>query len=201
MEIFEETVETLEVDEIIETGKKEKKKTTFKDEAIDFLKTFVIVAVVAFLVRTFVFNFADVEGNSMEPTLQHGDRLLVWQLFYQPSLFDVVIIEHDGGELHVKRILGTPGDRVDYINGEMVINGEVINEEYVFDTLSLNGFVLEQICQFDDCDVIPEDYFLVLGDNRNGSGDSRVYGLIHREQILGRNILRISPLSNFGSFD
>lgn len=180
---------------------KEKKETTLKEEAIDFAKTFAIVAVIGLLIRAFVFNFADVEGNSMEPTLQHGDRLLVWQLFYRPSLFDIVILEHADGDLHVKRILGTPGDHVDYVDGQLFINGEYVEEDFVFDDISFNGFLFEELCQFENCEVIPDDYFLVLGDNRNVSGDSRLYGLIHASQIRGRNVLRIMPFSNFGTVE
>ncbi|MCL2560660.1 MAG: signal peptidase I, partial [Turicibacter sp.] len=105
------------------------------------------------------------------------------------------------GVYHVKRVLGTPGDRVDYIDGELFINGDFIDEPYIYEGISTRGFNLEDICHVDECDVIPADYFLVLGDYRELSGDSRIYGLIHHSQILGRVVWRIRPFSEFGAFE
>ena len=172
-----------------------------KDEVISFLKGFAKASIVMFIIRIFVFNFTEVEGRSMQPTLNDGDRVIVWQLFYQPDLFDVVVLEHEEGVYHVKRILGTPGDRVDYINGELFINGESINEPYIYDGPSTRGFIFEQLCQFEGCDVIPDGYYLVLGDYREWSGDSRNYGLVRRSQIVGRGVWRVAPFSEFGTLD
>jgi len=179
----------------------EEEKLTMKEEIFDFAKTLAKFSVAAFIIRAFVFNVAEVEGRSMQPTLSDGDRVIVWQLFYTPDLFDVVVLEYADGIYHVKRILGTPGDHVDYLDGQLVINGVVINEPYLYEEFSHSGFTFEQLCQFDACQVIPENYFLVLGDNRNNSGDSRRYGLVHRSQIVGRSVLRIAPFSEFGTFD
>jgi len=193
------------VDERMKLFKKkvkvEEQNLTMKEEVIDFAKTFAKFAAVALIVRSFVFNVAQVEGRSMQPTLSEGDRVIVWQLFYTPNLFDVVVLEHTDGVYHVKRVLGTPGDHVDYVSGQLFINGNLIEEPYLYEDFSQTGFIFEQLCQFDDCHVIPENYFLVLGDNRNVSGDSRRYGLVHRSQIVGRSVLRISPFSKFGIFD
>ena len=178
-----------------------KEKLTVREEVFDFCKKFAKMAVVMLIIRTFVFNTTTVKGYSMQPTLNDGDWIVVWQLFYTPELFDVIVLEHTDGQMHVKRVLGTPGDRVDYIEGELFINGELIDEPYIYNEPSLRGFSLEGLCQFDDCDVIPEEYFLVLGDYRNHSGDSRNYGLVHRSQILGRGVLRMMPFSEFGTFD
>ena len=165
------------------------------------LKEIVKAAIFVIIIKAFVLNISIVQGDSMYPTLNDGDRIILWQLFYTPSLFDIVVLEHTDGSNHVKRVLGTPGDRVDYINGEMLINGEFIYESYIYGEPSVRGFILEQICHFDVCYVIPDGYFLVLGDYRNNSGDSRNYGLVHRSQIVGRGILRVAPLSGFGTFN
>jgi len=176
-------------------------KPTLKEEIIDFAKTFAKYFIAVLIIRAFVFSPTEVSGRSMQPTLNDGDHVIVWQLFYTPSLFDVVVLEYSEGVHHVKRVLGTPGDRVDYIAGELFINNELIDEPYIYDGISTRGFRLEDICHLDICDVIPEDYFLVLGDYRERSGDSRNYGLVHRSQILGRAIWRVRPLSGFGTFD
>jgi len=178
-----------------------KKRKNRTREIFDFIKIFAKYTIVFLLIRTFVFSPTDVLGLSMQPTLSDGDRIIIWQLFYTPELFDVIVLEHTEGDHHVKRILGTPGDRVDYIEGELFINGELIDEPYIYDGPSTRGFVLEQLCQYDNCNVIPEDYFLVLGDYREGSGDSRNYGLVHRSQIIGRGVWRIAPFSKFGALD
>ena len=183
-----------DVYEIIE----EKQKTNVKAEIISWIKVIFGTLAAVFLINMFVFRTVEVQGSSMHPTLVHGERVIVWKLFYSPDFSDIIILEHTDGNLHVKRVLGTPGDRVDYVNGEMMINGEVISEPYIASEESTNGFTLESLCQFDDCNVIPEGYFLVLGDNRNRSGDSREYGLVHESQIMGRAVLRFFPFSEFG---
>ena len=170
------------------------------ERAFALLKALAKIFIVFLIIRAFVLNLTEVQGRSMQPTLNDGEQIIVWQLFYRPGLFDVIVLEYTEGIYHVKRILGTPGDRVDYIDGEMFINGELIDEPYIYDGPSTRGFVLEQLCP-DECEVIPEGYFLVLGDYREWSGDSRNYGLVHRSQIVGRGIWRISPFSEFGTFD
>ena len=189
------------MNEIKDEVEKKKEKKSIVEEVFDFIKEFAKAAVIVIIVWNFVFNVTEVQGHSMNPTLTDGDRIVVWQLFYTPELFDVIVLEHTDGNFHVKRVLGTPNDRVDYIDGELFINDELIDEEYIYDEPSVRGFILEQLCQFDDCYVIPDGYFLVLGDYRNHSGDSRNYGLVHQSQILGRGVLRITPFSDFGTFD
>ena len=179
----------------------EKQKTTVKEEIVSWVKTIGGTLVAVFLINMFVFRTVEVQGSSMYPTLAHGERVIVWKLFYSPDFSDIIVLEHIDGNLHVKRILGTPGDHVDYVNGELIVNGEVISEPYIAPEPSMNGFTLERLCQFDDCTVIPEGYFLVLGDNRNRSGDSREYGLIHESQIMGRAVLRFFPFSDFGTIN
>jgi len=182
-----------------------KKKPTVREEIISWAKTIVGTLIFVFLITTFVFRTVEVQGNSMNPTLIDGQRIIVWQLLYSPSFADVIVLEHTDGNLHVKRIIGTPGDRVDYIEGQMIINGEVLIERYLAEEVSFNDFVFEDLCwirNWDaECDVIPDGYFLVLGDNRNRSGDSREYGLVHESQIMGRVTLRFLPFSKFGMVD
>jgi len=179
-----------------------KKRTTVKEEIISWGKTIIGTLIAVFLITTFVFRTVEVQGSSMNPTLNHGERIIVWQLLYSPTFSDVVVLEHTDGNLHVKRIIGTPGDHVDYIDGQMIINGEIISEPYLAEQFSTNDFIFENLCGIrnynDECDVIPNGYFLVLGDNRNRSGDSREYGLIHESQIMGRVTLRFLPFNVFG---
>ncbi|MCL1990338.1 MAG: signal peptidase I [Defluviitaleaceae bacterium] len=180
----------------------EKRKPTVMEEVVSWVKTIVGTLIAVLLITTFVFRTVEVQGNSMNPTLVHGERIIVWQLFYSPMFSDIIVLEHTDGNLHVKRILGTPGDHVDYIEGQMIVNGELVDEPYIAPEVSTNGFTFENLCQIrnhgEDCRVIPDGYFLVLGDNRNRSGDSREYGLVHESQIMGRVTLRFLPFSAFG---
>jgi len=179
-----------------------RRRPSVRAEIFSWIKTIGGTLVAVFLINMFVLRTVEVQGSSMYPTLAHGERIIVWQLFYFPDFSDIIVLEHTDGNLHVKRVLGTPGDRVDYVDGEMVINGEVISEPYIALEPSTNGFTFENLCHirngFDECNVIPEGYFLVLGDNRNRSGDSREYGLIHESQVMGRATLRFLPFSEFG---
>ena len=179
-----------------------RRRPSVRAEIFSWIKTIGGTFVAVFLINMFVLRTVEVQGSSMYPTLAHGERIIVWQLFYFPDFSDIIVLEHTDGNLHVKRVLGTPGDRVDYVDGEMVINGEVISEPYIALEPSTNGFTFENLCHirngFDECNVIPEGYFLVLGDNRNRSGDSREYGLIHESQVMGRATLRFLPFSEFG---
>ena len=178
------------------------KGPSVKQEILSWVRTIGGTLLVVLLIQRFIFMAVEVQGSSMAPTFSDGQRVIVWQLFYVPEAFDVIVLEHTDGNHHIKRVLGTPGDRVDYIDGEMFVNDELIDEPYIMPEPSMNGFVLEGLCQlgsyqFTDCSVIPEEYFLVLGDNRNRSGDSREYGLIHQSQIMGRVVLRFWPLNDF----
>lgn len=189
----ENKVTEILVDEIV----KEKEKPTAKQEILSWIRIISGTFLVVLLIRRFIFIAVEVQGASMAPTFSDGQRVIVWQLFYTPEPFDVIVLEHTDGKHHIKRVLGIPGDRVDYINGEMFVNDVLIDEPYIMQEPSTNGFTLEGLCQFDDCAVIPEGYFLVLGDNRNRSGDSREYGLVHESQIMGRVALRFWPLNEF----
>lgn len=178
------------------------RKPTAKQEMLSWIKTIVGTFLVVLLIQQFVFMAVEVHGSSMAPTFSDRQRVIVWKIFYSPKPFDVIVLEHTDGNHHIKRVVGTPGDRVDYIDGELIVNDVVMNESYIMAEPSMNDFTLEEVCQlgssqFDDCSVIPEEYFLVLGDNRNRSGDSREYGLVHQSQVTGRVVLRFWPFNEF----
>jgi len=198
IESHEDTAaEGAKVTSLRDVRSKKKPKPTFKQEMMSWIKTIGVTLLIVILIQQFIFMAVEVQGASMAPTFSDGERVIVWQLFYTPEPFDVIVLEHTDGNHHIKRVLGIPGDRVDYINGELFINDELIEEPYTMPEPSRYGFVLEELCQFDDCSVIPDAYFLVLGDNRNRSGDSRQYGLVHESQIMGRVVLRFWPFNEF----
>jgi signal peptidase I len=128
-----------------------------------------------------------VEQHSMEQTLIEGDALLTNSLA-DPKRGDIVVTDGWGsGNNYVKRVIGIPGDQVDYVNGELVLNGIFTEEPYA-------------INENDDYSVVvPEGMYWVLGDNRPESSDSREHGFVSAEDIKGVAYFRYWPLNRFGT--
>ena len=165
---------------------------------------YIIIIVVVILVRTYIVTPVIVRGDSMDSTLKDGEVLFLSKIHYQVSdiqRFDIVVVEDLDDDLIIKRVIGLPGDSVEYRDGILYINGEVVEEEYT--DYESENFDVDSICEINDieCDgIIPDDMYLVLGDNREVSADSRVKGLIKKEKILGKTIFRIWPLNKIGTF-
>lgn len=162
----------------------------------------IVLGVLLFLiVRSFVFRLAHVEGNSMEPTLIHGDMVILNRfsyLFSEPRLGDIVAFPYpqDPSEFYIKRIVAAPGDVVDLLNGAFYVNGSQLQDAFSDDVILAIGDV--------DFPVIIEDgRFFVLGDNRNGSVDSRFrsVGTVHARDMVGRVAVRVWPMSRLGQVD
>ena len=182
----------------VRVNAEEKMKSNLWRELISWIKTFIIVFAVVTAVQRFIISPVRVDGMSMYPTLQDGDGTLLWMFDYQPSLFDIVVFRESENNYYVKRIVGLPGNHVKYHQGILHIDGEPIEEIYTNNEIFIENFTLQDVCQFERCDVIPEGYFFVLGDNRHRSEDSRDLGLISGEQILGSVVWRHWPFSSFG---
>lgn len=164
------------------------KNPTLKREIIDYV--LIILAII--LIRVFLFTPIKVEQNSMQPTLHPKDVMILNKIGIKLDgikRFDIVVL-HFKDEHLVKRVIGLPGEHIEYSENKLYINGEYIEENFI-DTTT-NDFELEDISY----DVIPEDKYFVLGDNRNNSTDSRVFGLIDKEDIMGKTNLIIFPFKN-----
>lgn len=161
---------------------------------------YVVILLIVVLIRTFIITPVTVVGSSMYPTLKNGEILLLSKISYRIhdiDRFDVVVIKED--DWIIKRIIGVPGDNVYYKDNELYINEKLIEDKYG------NGitedFDLEDIWESgknkfnEPFDVIPEDYYLVLGDNRGISKDSRSVGLIPIDEIKGKAVVRFWPLT------
>lgn len=166
---------------------------------------YIIILIVVVIIRTFIITPITVVGNSMVPTLHNDELLLLSKISYKLhdiERFDVVVIKED--DWIIKRIIGLPGEDVFYKDGNLYIDGELVEDNYGYGTT--NDFDLNNIClagtsnknidKF-DCpfEKIPEGYYLVLGDNREISKDSRSVGLIKEEEIKGKAIVRFWPLN------
>ena len=156
-----------------------------------------IVAVILFIV--YIGSIQQVLGPSMEPTLKEGDILILNKIGYKlfdVKRFDIVAVKTKTSKYYVKRIIGLPGEKVEYINNVLFINEKAHKEEFLAKDTITENFSIKDL----GYDTIPEDMYLVLGDNRINSEDSRdpKIGLIKKVDILGKNSLRIFPFKNFG---
>lgn len=159
-----------------------------------------LIFALAFLVLlfTFVVRVVAVNGSSMVPTLNSGDRLLVQSSLFQVERGDVVVIDSyiDYGKPLVKRVIAVGGDRVD-INaetGEVFVNDQLLDEPYIAEATRQKGDMEFPL-------TVPEGYLFVMGDNRMHSTDSRYQdiGFIDERDILGQVLYRIYPFSAIGS--
>ena len=177
----------------------EEKKVDIKKEIISWVLYLLFVVVLVYVIITFVGQRTVVDGRSMNPNLNDGDNLIVEKLSYRfrdPQRFDIIVFPPQGApnEHYIKRIIGLPGEtvQIDY-EGNIYINGEILEEDYGLETIQNPGRAAEPI-------TLGEDEYFVLGDNRNNSTDSRTekVGNVKRNTITGRAWVRIWPLSDFG---
>lgn len=164
------------------------------------LYPYLIIVVSVILIRMFIATPVIVSGDSMVPNLYNGDLLIVRKIGYNSeniSRSDIIILkvsDENGEEEIIKRVIGLPGEHISYKNNKLYVNDTEIKEKYLFrDTKDFN---LEEICT---CSKIPDDKYLVLGDNRPVSKDSTEFGLIDKEDIVGKAIFRIWPLTKIGN--
>lgn len=160
------------------------------------LYPYVIIVILVILIRTFIITPVIVSGNSMKPNLNDGELLLVKKAYYNKKTikrFDIVVIKNDNDEI-IKRIIGMPGEHVSYRNNKLYVDDKLVSESYTH--LNTKDFNLEEICS---CSTIPKDKYLVLGDNRPISKDSRSIGLIDEKDIVGKSVFRLWPISKIGT--
>lgn len=161
---------------------------------------YVLIIVIVVLIRTFIVTPVIVSGDSMKPNLNDGELLIVRKIGYNSNKIkrgDIVVlktVDSEGNQEEIiKRVIGLPGEHISYKKNKLYVNNMLEEETYKFrDT---NDFNLEEVCS---CTKIPEGKFLVLGDNRPISKDSRVFGLIDEDEIVGKAVLRIWPLTKIG---
>lgn len=184
----------------------------------DIAETIILTVVIFLLVRASAENFR-VEGRSMEPTLSNGQFILInkigyWRidrdlintvfpdasepvgdgdtvyLFAPPQRGDVIVFQYprDPNKAYIKRVIGIPGDTVEIVDGRVILNGMPLEEDYLFDEPRYESPPRE----------VRSGYFYVLGDNRNNSSDSHVWGLVPESFVVGRAWLSWWPPENLG---
>src|SRR5690625_1141263 len=165
-----------------------------KREWLTSLRLVIIIITIAITVRTIFFSPIIVDGPSMLPTLESQDQMIINKFVYrlkEPERFDIVVFHASEEDDFIKRVIGLPGEHVAVDNGKLYVNDEEINEPYL-DTANQPNFRLQDLPG--SYDVIPENYLLVLGDNRTNSVDSRSFGLVKKKDSVGRASLIYWPL-------
>jgi len=140
------------------------------------------------VVRPLVIEAFSIPSESMVPTLQAGDRVMVAKFAHRladPERGDLIAFEAPEGEINVKRVVGLPGDTVAVRDGVLFVNDEPRRESYVDYRLTDSSFFGPV--------TVPEDHLFVMGDNRSNSLDSRALGAIPEKSVLGRVFLRFWP--------
>ncbi len=177
-----------------------KSETLFfwKGYILDWIIDIAIAGFVVYIITTFAFQNMYVVGSSMNPTLNHGETVLVNKLTYltkPPKRNDIVAFRHvdsfNNDMTIVKRIVGIPGDKIEVIDNVLYLNDQRLNhliEEYNQEDLFLRGNMAYPI-------IVPKDAYFVLGDNKANSMDSRYQevGMIPKDEIEGKIFIRIWP--------
>lgn len=164
------------------------------------LQLLVIALCLALLIRTFVAEPRYIPSDSMLPTLQMGDRVVVEKISYRfqpPETGDIVVFDppqrlqilgYAKDQAFIKRVIGQPGQTVKVAEGKVYLNDQALLEDYIAEPPDYNLGAVQ----------VPANEFFVMGDNRNDSNDSHVWGFLPQQNIIGRARFRFWPLNRIG---
>lgn len=167
---------------------------------LDNLQILVIALVLALLIRFFVAEPRFIPSDSMVPTLAIGDRLVVEKISYHlhpPQFGDIIVFDpppqlqemgYAKDQAFIKRVIGQPGQTIEVRSGQVFRDGQALTEPYIAE---LPEYYMPAV-------TVPEGYYFVMGDNRNNSNDSHIWGFLPQENIIGRAWLRFYPLVRAG---
>jgi signal peptidase I len=158
------------------------------------LETILPAVLIALLINVFVGQATRVEGQSMEPNLHTDQRLVVEKVSYRfhgPQRFDVVVLKApgQGEDLLIKRVIGLPGETIEFRDGQVYIDGELLDEPFISQDVQSGRYRTV---------TVPPLHVFVMGDNRNHSNDSRSFGPVPIENIVGRAWISYWPLEDLG---
>mgnify|MGYP000900391674 FL=1 len=158
-------------------------------ELVSWIEVIAAAFIIALLIRGFIFEPISVNGESMVPTLQNGEDLIVLKYPYRfrtPKFGEIIVFKYpsDPRYHYIKRVIGLPGDSIEIKDGEVYVNGKQLKEPYINEK-TLMDFKL---------DKVPENTVFVMGDNRNWSRDSRFsdVGPVPYKNIIGKATLRVA---------
>lgn len=197
----------------LSSKQKTPQKGSFATNLIEFMEMFVFAVIFVVVVMTFCVRLCEVDGPSMNRTLQDDEKLIISDLFYKPQTGDIIVFHKSDSDVEyynkpiVKRVIATEGQyvKIDYINGlvyvsddDIFTDDELLNESAYayFDS----GIWKEALINTaPEVFAVPEDHLFVMGDNRNNSADSRNahIGMVSESCVLGRALFRLSPFTAF----
>ncbi|MFD2682850.1 signal peptidase I [Bacillus seohaeanensis] len=176
-----------------------------KKEWWEWLKALLIAVGLAAIIRYFLFAPIVVDGLSMMPTLHNGDRMIVNKLSYSvgsPDRFDIVVFHAPEEKDFIKRVIGLPGDKIEYKNDTLYVNGKAYKEPYLEEyKQQLNdGPLTEDFTLLDVTgkETVPEGEIFVMGDNRRFSKDSRHIGTVDIKEVIGDTNVVYWPIKDLG---
>ncbi len=183
----------IEKEDVIEI---ETNKSTMANNVYEWVHSIIVAIVIVVLLLTFVFRLINIDGPSMENTLQNSDKVIITNFMYEPEVGDIVVIP--AGKYYdkpiIKRIIALEGQEV-YINYEtyeVFVDGILLEEDYISsNTVSVKGDKELSL-------TVAEGEVFILGDNRYVSYDSRSFGCVKKDDIIGKAQFVIFPFNNFG---
>mgnify|MGYP001591395784 CR=1 FL=1 len=170
-------------------------KTKQKSSIWEFVRSIIIALLIVIPIRAWVAQPFIVQGNSMVPNFQHGEYLIIDEFSYhfrKPERGEVVVFRYprQPSQFFIKRIIGLPGDKIEIKNGSVRLNESAFNETYLSPSLATAP---------DASTILGVDEYFVLGDNREASSDSRAWGNLKENFIVGKTLLRLWPLTRIGT--
>jgi signal peptidase I len=174
---------------------------SFKDHVIDFFQTLVVFAAIGTAIYWLIAQPHKVSGSSMFPNFKNGDYIITDKVSYRigdPKRGDIVVFKNPRDETQdfIKRILAVPGDRIKVQSGKIFLNGSELKEPYLNNIVTNPGAFLREGSEF----TVEPGHYMTIGDNRPASSDSREWGQITREEIIGRVFFRYWPATEIGLY-
>lgn len=159
-----------------------KRKKKEKSALREMLEVVIVALALAFLIKTFVVGNFWIPSESMVPTIEVNDKVIVTNFSYwfaEPERGDVIVFRfpHDPKKDYIKRCIGLPGETIQFKDSKLYINGELVEEPYLPEGLEFEDYGPVQV---------PEGQYFMCGDNRNHSSDSRVWGFVEKKLIIGK---------------
>lgn len=179
-------------------GENVMKKKSWKEFSWEWFKALLLAAIITAILRNFIFIPMTIEGSSMIPTFQQDDQIIV-RTIYDIQRFDLVVFHDSSNRTLVKRVIGLPGESIRYEKDQLYINDQKIEEKFLDNNLVndaggiwTSDFTLEELT---GTQIVPEDEYFVLGDNRRSSNDSRYFGSIPVDSIIGETSFTYYPFN------